>query len=98
MTADSPRDNESLAPTISIARFETRGDGYERWRSWDGERERYVYVHRLAAVAWGILDGLDDPRYVHHVNGIEWLNSEDNLEARDPVDHGDYHLNGGAVS
>jgi len=80
------------------ARFETRRDGYERWRSWDGDRERYVYVHRLAAVAWGILDGLDDPRHVHHTNGIEWLNVPDNLEARDLVDHGDYHLNGGALS
>jgi len=40
------------------ARFETRRDGYERWRVWEDGRDRYVYVHRLAAVAWGLLDGL----------------------------------------
>lgn len=84
--------------TRQTARFETRRDGYERWRCWDATREQYVYVHRLAAVAWGVLDGLDDPRHVHHVDGIEWLKVEDNLEARDPVRHGDYHLNGGALS
>lgn len=34
------------------ARFETRSDGYERWRSWENGSDSYVYVHRLAAVAW----------------------------------------------
>ena len=80
------------------ARFETRRDGYARWRSWEDGRDRYVYVHRLAAVAWGILDGLDDPRHVHHVDGINWLNIEENLEARAPDRHADFHLNGGALS
>lgn len=83
---------------LSHARYETRSDGYTRWRSFEDGRERYVYVHPLAAVAWGILDGLDDDRHVHHVNGVRWANIEDNLEARDPVEHGDYHLNGGALS
>jgi len=81
---------------LPFARYETRSDGYERWRSFENGRERYVYVHRLAAVAWDVLDGLDDPRHVHHVNGVEWCNTEDNLEARDPVSHADYHLRGGA--
>ena len=74
------------------ASFRTRRDGYERWRSWEGDGERYVYVHRLAAVAWGILDGLDDDRHVHHRQSVGWLNTEANLEARDPVRHADYHL------
>ena len=55
----------------SPARFETRRDGYERWRSWEDGSDRYVYVHRLAAVAWRILDGLGDPRDVHHIDGIK---------------------------
>lgn len=80
------------------ARFETREDGYERWRSYEDGRERYVYVHRLAAVAWDILDGLDDPRHVHHQIPIQWLTIEDNLEAVEPPPHADYHLNGGALS
>ncbi len=80
------------------ARFETRTDGYERWRSWEDGEDVYVYVHRLAAVAWGELDDLGDERHVHHVNGIEWLNTEDNLEAREPDEHSDYHLNGGALA
>lgn len=83
---------------LSHARYEVREDGYERWRSYEDGRERYVYVHRLAAVAWGILDGLDDPRHVHHVNGVKWFNTEDNLEARQPDRHADHHLNGGALS
>jgi hypothetical protein len=83
---------------LSHARYETRRDGYERWRSFEDGRERYIYVHRLAAVAWGILDGLDDDRHVHHVNGVEWFNTEDNLEACEPDHHVDYHLNGGALS
>ena len=83
---------------LTYARFETREDGYERWRSFEGGRERYVYVHRLAAVAWGILDGLDDDRHVHHRIPIQWLTTEENLEARAPPDHGHFHLNGGALS
>lgn len=78
---------------LPFARFEERTDGYERWRSFEGGRERYVYVHRLAAVAWGILDGLDDPRHVHHVNHVKWDNREENLEARLPDEHGRYHAN-----
>jgi hypothetical protein len=72
-------------------RVETRRwDGYERVREWDPDegREQYVYVHRLAAVAWGILDGLDDPRHVHHERAIPWYNAEDNLRAVEPDRHG----------
>lgn len=71
--------------------YETRRfDGYERWRVWDPEerRERYVYTHRLAAVAWDVLDGLDDERHVHHVTEVPWLNTEENLEAVEPDEHG----------
>jgi hypothetical protein len=72
-------------------RYETRpGDGYERIRYYDSttRRERYVYVHRLAAVAWGILDGLDDGRHVHHEMVVPWTNIESELTAVEPDRHG----------
>jgi len=76
-------------------RFETRSDGYERWRSWENGQDAYVYVHRLAAVAWGVLDDLGDDRHVHHKHSIPWLTTEDNIEAREPPDHAQHHLNRG---
>jgi len=69
-------------------------------------RERPVYVHRLAAVAWGILDGLDDEREVHHEvpeawrsvdgpddAGIPWLQAEHCLIAEQPAEHARRHIN-----
>lgn len=53
----------------------------------DGRATRYVSVHRLAAVAWGLLDGMDDPREVHHITEVGWLNAESNLEALPPQEH-----------
>ena len=71
-----------------------------------GSRERPVYVHRLAAVAWGILDGLDDEREVHHEvpeawrsvddtedAGIPWLQAEACLSAHEPAEHARRHIN-----
>lgn len=69
-------------------RVESRpGDGRERIRVYHDGRERYVYTYRLAAVAWGLLDGLDDPRIMHHKNGVPWDDREGNLEAVPPGDH-----------
>lgn len=101
------------------ARFETKppdgykSGGYERWRSWEvvpghpdneGPKDVYEYVHRLAALAWGILDGIDDPREVHHgvppdvlgddpepAGGLPFLNVEWALEAVDDVTHFERH-------
>ena len=86
-------------------RLETRpGDGRERIRHHDGQKEVYVYVHRLAAYAWapdlefeslwaapeGERTG--DPRTgklgVHHATPIAWLNAEWNLEWKRPGEHG----------
>lgn len=89
----------------TTARFETRqSDGYERWRTSYRGRDEYCYVHRLAAVAWGILDGLDDERHVHHrvldedlgdiqpkSPGVPWLNVEEAFEAVEPDLHGYHH-------
>lgn len=53
-----------------------------------GGPRRYVAVHRLAAVAWGVLDGLDDPREVHHVDVVPAHTAEANLVALDADEHG----------
>lgn len=45
--------------------------------------------HRLLAYAWGELDDLwDEETEVDHVNGVEWCNIEDNLEAIPADEHG----------
>jgi hypothetical protein len=52
-----------------------------------GER-RCVSLHRLAAVAWGVLDGLDDSQEVHHRSGVQCETAEGVLEALSPEQHG----------
>lgn len=63
-----------------IPRFETKppdqynGGGYERVRSWEvvpghsteGPKDVYASIHRLCALAWGVLSDFDDDRDVHH--------------------------------
>ncbi|MFB6137531.1 MAG: HNH endonuclease [Halobacteriaceae archaeon] len=75
-------------------------DGYVRIRAWDADRghDRYLYLHRLAAYAHGELEDLHASDHVHHSDGDRWNNDPANLEARDPVGHGELHLNGGALS
>jgi len=54
----------------------------------DAPRERgVVHIHRLAGVAWGILDGLDQEVDVHHVDGVPSNTSESNLDALQREDH-----------
>ena len=53
-----------------------------------GLGRRYVTVDRLAAVAWGVLDGLGDDREVHHVDYAPVHTAETNLEALPPEKHG----------
>jgi len=43
--------------------------------------------HRLVAYAHGIIDSLDDPRDIHHIDGCRTNNGAANLEAVDPSDH-----------
>jgi len=76
--------------------FETRPDGYERWRCRDPDgTHRAVYVHQLAAVA----DGADPKEVfsngtfqVHHQDGIGWNNDPANLEVIDAYSHGHRHV------
>ena len=75
-------------------RLDTRGDGKgHRLLRVDGddvagEHPRFVAVHRLAAVAWGRLDGLDDPREIHHADESPGHNADTNLVALSPEAHG----------
>lgn len=69
-------------------RFEYRpSDGRPRVRYWDGETEHYVYTYRLAAVAWGVLDGLGDDRHVDHLDCCPAHTAESNLQAVEPDNH-----------
>ena len=71
-------------------RLTTTNDGYAALQT---HGSRPVYVHRLVAYAHGELDSLADPRQVHHCDGCTWVNSPENLEAREPPEHADHHLN-----
>lgn len=69
-------------------RIERRpSDGRKRVRVRENGRERYVYLYRLSAVAWGILDGLSDDRVIHHLNGDPTDDRRENLRAVEPGDH-----------
>lgn len=68
---------------------------YERWKAWDPEEGNlYVYVHRLAAVAWFGFDVVEEG-HVHHASGHSLDNRESNLLVVDPETHHNHHLNGG---
>lgn len=77
----------------------------------DPEGEQPVYIHRLAARAWDILDSVsfaEDAREVHHhipaawigddpvpKGGIPWFTAEDHLAAERPDQHAEHHFRGG---
>lgn len=72
------------------ARLEARADGYVRWRAWDGDRERYVYVHQLTTIAHGDSPYLvfsDGEFHVHHRSGVKYDNRPENLELVRSDDH-----------
>lgn len=95
---------------IDVLPLLTTGDGHEYWAEENSHTgtERPVYVHRLAAVAWGILDHIWEPEEIHHTlpeewlddrdtryAGIPWLTAEWAIEAADPTDHALHHFRGG---
>lgn len=65
--------------------------GHEIWKDSTGQQagwyEENVAVHRLAALAWGIIESWDEDCHIHHINGIPWDTREENLEALPPADH-----------
>ena len=72
---------------------------YPRLRVWDPQagKDRYLYLHRLTAYAHGEIDDLWSSLEVHHVDHDRWNSTPENLEAREPDHHADYHLNVGAL-
>lgn len=60
------------------ARSRCKGDGFE------------VKIHRLCAVAWFGLD-IHSDLHVHHRDPIPWLNTEENLEVKEPGEHLRHH-------
>lgn len=70
-----------------IPTFYTRADkGYEVADS----SETGIYIHRLQAVAYWGFEAVKD-NHVHHIDGIEWHNTEDNLMLIDPSQHMRHH-------
>lgn len=78
------------------ASYEVRRDGYCRWRTTDVDGDEiYVYVHQVVACV------NNDPRevfapgnHVHHIDGVRWHNSPENVEVRPDYEHCNYHMNG----
>lgn len=69
------------------------GDGYRMLSDGrPGDATGWVYEHRLTAYAWGLLDGLDDDRQIHHVDHAPAHSAEDNLVAVGLERHAEYHL------
>lgn len=85
--SESQIQHRAEPPTMTVD-----GRGYERFFVTNGGDRRVVRVHQLVAIAGGadphkLFDGYD----VHHKNGIEWDNREDNLEVMKHDEHRRQH-------
>jgi len=60
--------------------------GYLYWEHKRGDERWYLYVHRLAAVAWFGYDTVKD-HVVHHKNGYKLDNRESNLQIKTNEKH-----------
>jgi hypothetical protein len=99
-TADED-ETELGAPTVYFSMTGGGHDYISPTSPHDPEGEKPVYIHRLAAYAWGILDAVgfrDDPRHVHHEipdewrsdesnAGVPWFTAEGHLRAEQPDEH-----------
>lgn len=79
------------AVRVNYAQFRTSYRGYEQWRSYNGDGEDTVKIHRLMATllvdSIQDLDGMD----VHHKNDVSWDNRLENLEVMTPDEHHKHH-------
>lgn len=66
-------------------RFWTDRQGYEFVRA---DNTHLIAHHRLLAYAWGIIEDIDTPEEVDHITEVQWLNTESNLQAVEPSEHG----------
>jgi hypothetical protein len=98
--SDAARDAHGRFVDGGHARYESRADGYCRWRAYDPAtgRDRYVYVHQLLACVEHDPRAVFDPdNEVHHADGVRWHNAPGNVEVREAVDHAEWHLHGRAL-
>lgn len=87
---DMPPGTDTRAVVVG-PRVEFSPAHYPRLRVWDGERDHYVYLHRLTAYAYGMIDSLWSDDEVHHIDHDGWNNCPENLQAQAAVDHRRYH-------
>lgn len=66
--------------------------GYMKWNTYVGDRNYYVQVHRLLAIA---KYGYDEVcgKVVHHKNNIGGDNRPENIEVMTAAEHGKHHHN-----
>jgi hypothetical protein len=88
-------DIEPRGVSNTPASFYTTERGYEFWSSTvpsegENQRQEYVRVHRLLAVAkYGFEEVIDSA--VHHKKPIPWLNTYDNIDLMTHEEHGRHH-------
>lgn len=94
---DQPRDENGRFAPRDHAVYEVRADGYCRWRAYDSDlgRDVYVYVHQLlACVDHDPREVFDPANSVHHEDEVRWHNTSENLEVHEHGDHWNWHANG----
>jgi len=76
-------DTKRMKASRKPANFRTHSrDGYEEIYTSTEGKNFFARVHRLAAVAWFGLDAVNGS-VIHHKNGIQWDNREENIELMD---------------
>lgn len=98
MPHPAPRGRLDLSSRVSgPVTYERRKDRYCRFRTWINadDKERYVYVHQLVAIAEGAdpAEVFSDGEFsVHHRNGCRFDNRAANLETLRHSEHfGEHH-------
>jgi len=68
--------------------------GYETVNTYDPDHMVQVGIHRLIAVAEGLItpqEFINSDKHIHHLNGVPWDNRPDNLEALTNTEHQQLH-------
>jgi transposase len=86
--------DRELTPDEKPPNFRTNYHGYEEVRTKIDGKQYTVSIHRLVAVAKGILSPselLRSEKHVHHKNSIPWDNREENLATLSKSEHHSLH-------
>ena len=67
-------------------KLKTDHQGYETFRFSEGGENRVIQHHRLLAVCEYELGEIKD-KHIHHINGIPWFNTVENLEPLEERKH-----------